>query len=372
MTSPSTSVAFDKLGDLRNKHHDNELAQNYVLTKQLPVKYNPTIAERAGEHRFDARETAALDAVIVVARHLLAMVTTPHRQIGDQNPLACMIWADLTDPRAFEQQHQARYAILSGFREKYKDRLISFYNLIENKEMWDTFWSIPPFQLWHPVVMAKREGEMEWIKAEIESQRNLTKDALVQYRGHGDLSDHINAGFGTFVDDESGVLHHWQSNDPIVIRVNYRHEAEGIAPKTWNDLQEIQVRPHRLFDVRGDGGRPCLEYDTTGGQPKRYTLLAVVRVGGHKAENDCIRLYGVDSEYVDLPKEASHLSGASWRLGDKGDRYLLYYILAPTRLVGGNDQEIVYRQPHAKEKRSTAKAAAKLKPGQAAPVTEGA
>ncbi|KAI2780510.1 hypothetical protein F4815DRAFT_499237 [Daldinia loculata] len=352
MASPAT---FEKLGDLRKKYPGNELAQNYALTSQVPRMDRGGHSEGGGDggglgggergnplEKAKARETCAVEAAIVVARHILAAVGDRYRQIKDGNPLACMIWADLDDPEGFSQHHEAKEAILRHFLAKPHVTGVSFYNLMESQEMLDTFWSLPAFQLWHPDVMARKEGSEVWEKAEIEDPAVLTREGLIKYYGDRDLGDRIGESFGTFIDKDTRLIQHWHSNEPVVIRVFFSNlNINGARPKTWEDLREINVKSHHFAKSEsGKEGYVKLKYDGTGGASKTYILLAAVRLGAWKDENDLVRLYQADGENIPLPNDVGY-RGPEWRLGDPGEKYLLYYRLSPfPPLVGGSGFEI--------------------------------
>ncbi|KAF3067113.1 hypothetical protein GL218_08926 [Daldinia childiae] len=352
---------FEKLRDLREKYPGGELAQNYALTRQIPRRFRMGTGRlNKGDYDKMCREAFALDAAIVVARHLLAAVADRYRQIKSGSPLARMIWADLEDTDSFQQQQSARMAILESFREKRKGEQISFYSVMESQEMLDTLWCLPAFQLWHPTVMAKKEGTKKWEKTEVEDPALLTRKALINYSGAGDLGAHISDSFGMFLD--GNIVQHWKSNEPVVIRVFHSNNAQAEEPKTWKDLREIWVKSHRLRDVEDETGRATRRYDKTGGPPKRYILLATVRLGAWKEENDRVRLYGADGEYVHLPKDTINYAGIEWTLGTVGDRYLLYYRLATLPpAVGGSGSEFVVRPPALGKKHAMMVAAVTMK-----------
>ncbi|OTA92903.1 hypothetical protein M434DRAFT_386487 [Hypoxylon sp. CO27-5] len=346
MASSSDRIAFEKLGDLRKKYPDSEDQQNYALAMKFPRRYNWRVGQgdqmTLGVGRYSEKEVCALDAIIIVLRRLLALVSWEHRAVDDRNPFACMIWADLADEDGVEAQHQARFAILNRFQEILEGRPICFLNLMENEVMWETFWSLPALKLWHPTVLARKENpvnelEKKWTKAEIEDPGNLIKVALIKYRGHKALGDYVTERFGTFFDDESHVIQHWQSNEPAVLRVLYDHE-DDTSPKVWNDLKRIGVNSHRLFRDE-----------------------QVVRLG--KDENDRIRLYDINGRCIQLPNQTLNYSGTEWRLGSPNDRYLLYYTPEPPRpLVGGDDNEVSYRPTNVKTFFSEAITAITMKP----------
>ncbi|OTA56760.1 hypothetical protein K449DRAFT_437600 [Hypoxylon sp. EC38] len=330
MASSSHRIAFEKLGDLRMKYPDSEDQQNYALAMQFPRRYNWRVGQgdqkTLGVGRYSEKEVCALDAVIIVLRRLLAIVSWEHRGVDDRNPFACMIWADLADEDGVEAQHQARFAILNRFQEILEGRPICFLNLMENEVMWETFWSLPALKLWHPTVLARKENpanelEKKWTKAEIEDPGNLIKVALIKYRGHKALGDYVT-----------------ERNEPAVLRVLYDHQDDDTSPKVWNDLKRIGVNSHRLFRDE-----------------------QVVRLG--KDENDRIRLYDINGRCIQLPNQTLNYSGTEWRLGSPNDRYLLYYTPEPPRpLVGGDDNEVSYRPTNVKTFFSEAMTAITMKP----------
>lgn len=176
MPSKSTvSVEFNKLGDLRKKYPDDELAQNYALTTQFPQKHKMHWMGSGGQGSISGNDVNSLDAVIVTTRHLISLVAMPYRKVSDNNLFVSMIWADLDDPSGYNDQHQARFAILNRFREENPGRPINFLTLTENYNMWETFWRMLPFQLWHPVVMAGGEDPEGWRLAEREDEIEIIK-----------------------------------------------------------------------------------------------------------------------------------------------------------------------------------------------------
>ncbi|KAI1480017.1 hypothetical protein F4774DRAFT_418343 [Daldinia eschscholtzii] len=320
-----SSALLEKLRDLRDKYPGDELTQNYALTTQIPQRIRMDRRRMKPGFNRDIEEFA-LDAAIVVARHLLAAVADQHRQIKNDSPLARMLWADLSDPEGYEGQEKARMTILKSFRENPNVASISFYAVMESDEMLEILWDLPAFQLWHPTVMAKKEGSQNWDKANIKNPAVLKKKALIVYDGSGDLGEHISKSFGVFL--SGGVVQHWTSNEPVGIRVFHTNTARTAEPKKWRDLREIWVKSHGVKEVQDENGCVTRRYDETGGPPKRYILLATVYLGAWKGETDRIRLYGADGGYVMLPRDALPYAGIEWSLGSSGDKYLLYYRLA--------------------------------------------
>ncbi|OTB08561.1 hypothetical protein M426DRAFT_263814, partial [Hypoxylon sp. CI-4A] len=329
--SSSNIPVFDKLGDLRQKYLDDEWAQGVALMTQWPAKFKWNYLPGFTAHSkglFNDVDVRNLQAVIVMLRHLLGFVTCSHRQIGEQNRLSGMLWADLEDEAGFAQQAQAQVAFLRWFQEQYSGRPITFENLVDNDHMWATFWNIPAFRLFHPVILAKTLAESEWHEARTDDPGLLVKRSMIEYQGQRDLGEHISERFRTVVDDD-GIVRHRQSGDPSIIRVRYQHGCPD-PPKTFQDLREIQVRPHQLREV-DENGKISYKYDTSGGEPKTYLLVGVMRHGHVRNQSDLIRLYGIDGRY----RRSAHVhtvnyTGIDWKLvGNVDDVYLLYYALAP-------------------------------------------
>ncbi|KAI1798643.1 hypothetical protein F4811DRAFT_173875 [Daldinia bambusicola] len=352
---------FDTLCDLREKYPGDELSQNYALTTQIPTRSRRQTRKLHAYSDPSDREEFALDAAIVVARHLLAAADGQYRQMKRETHLTRLLWADFSDPEGSDAQEEARNSILESYKKNPDVASVTFYSVMESKEMRDILWSLPAFQLWHPTVMAKKEGTKKWEKANIEDPARLSKEALIIYNGTGDLGEHISKKFGIFLKD--GIVQCWRSNEAVAIRVFYTNTAQTAGPKKWKDLREIWVRSPGAREVVDENGDITRRFDPTGGPPKRYILLATVYLGAWKDEADRVRLYGADGEYVPLPTAALPYTGIEWRLGNPGDRYLLYYRLATLASpAGGSDLEVVIYPSGMKQKMARMKAAATLKP----------
>ncbi|KAI1104361.1 hypothetical protein F4804DRAFT_332375 [Jackrogersella minutella] len=72
LTSLESCIDLEELGDIRERYPDDERAQDYALKKQMPCRYSTSA--KIGPHRYTIKDASALDADIVVARHLLAKV----------------------------------------------------------------------------------------------------------------------------------------------------------------------------------------------------------------------------------------------------------------------------------------------------------
>ncbi|XXH03213.1 hypothetical protein Hte_009610 [Hypoxylon texense] len=313
MALVSTAPAdFSKLGGLREKYADDELAQNYALTSQFPQKHK---AHRHGsgggggrQGGINGREVNSLDAVIVTARHLLSLV---------EATATCL------------------------FREANPGRPVNFLTLTENRNMCETFWCMYPFQLWHWGVLAGGEDPAGWRLAEKEDETEIIKQSLISYDGNGDLGDRITGQFGTFRDEDNGIYQQWQGNCPCVIRVHYHHESDDEV-KGWDQLREIKIRQYRLQHLANENGDAMIRYDSTGGPLYSYNLVAIVRIGNTPGEADRIRLYSIDGQNVHLLNDA---------------------MAYPPRMPsGGVREEVILRPPGVRSKIEAARKAVILKP----------
>ncbi|KAI2601973.1 hypothetical protein GGR54DRAFT_626231 [Hypoxylon sp. NC1633] len=350
MENLQISPRIGQLGDLRSRYAGDLYAQSMVLTKDCPLPYVETEARKSPdwdkELAIGMREVNSLDAAIVVLRHLFERVGTSGREGSDGNPLEAMIWADLADPSTAIEQTKARYLIIKKFCVAYPQKQLSFYNLMENRRMWDTVWQRPAFMFWHKEVLERRKDASDWERVEHKIPRELARDACILYRGKSTMSKHVESYMGAMWSEEMDVWYHWRSNHPVVIRVEYRHDPGNGESKKFEDLSEINIDPQALLNRVDEQGKPYSAYYQHDSERIRYVLTVVVRLGDAQDPKDRVRLYDIYGKPRKCPgshEMSTRISGSKWTLGEQGQQrasYMLYYTYVSRDLFRVSRREV--------------------------------
>ncbi|KAI0376527.1 hypothetical protein F5Y04DRAFT_292683 [Hypomontagnella monticulosa] len=333
-------MSFSKLGDVRVKYAEDVAAQNFILNRCFPDKYDQDAAREYSDWdenvQVRPQTINSVEAAIVVMRHLFTFVGPAWRDGSDGNPLEAMIWADLADDENVKEQTMARYAIIKKFYEEDPDNTLDFFSLTECEAMWDSVWKRRPFLFWHPLVL-QNVKENKWEVVEYKVPRKLARVSRFQYRGDGTLSDFISKGLGQFWNEESQAKYYWQIDNPVIIRVYYDHKPAYGPPKGFDELNRLSINPKRLKKV----GEDKMAYYREETQRMEYQLVAVVRLAGED-DGDRIRLYGDDGKSITLPSSLGRrFGGTEWRLGEVDAKYMLYYALSrPGQATGVVPREV--------------------------------
>ncbi|OTA70842.1 hypothetical protein K449DRAFT_442613 [Hypoxylon sp. EC38] len=331
--------SHEALGDIREKYSGNEYAQNFVLSTHYPVPYD-------GSFKVDDEDINALDAVIVVLRHLFAQVSPEGRSGSDGNPLEKMIWAILADPSNMGEQSVERIRILRRFYDQLPSmRCATFYNIMENRLMWDTLWKRPAFMFWHPQVIKIVESSDNFeIVGYSGDDKELAQAACFEYDGRGTLSELISGKLGTKWNDERKASYHWQLNYPVIIRVIYEHMADNEEPKTFKDLAHLSINPHRIKEKEEDG-EFTYDYNSEDLERVAYVLVAAVHCNDHNDYKDRIRLYRITGQPIGFSADTvGRFGGGKWKFGEPTSRYMMYYAITPKGVpTGVTEEEIAPR-----------------------------
>ncbi|KAI1134684.1 hypothetical protein F5Y05DRAFT_421875 [Hypoxylon sp. FL0543] len=334
MSTESQSPSHDTLGDLREKYAGNEYAQNFVLSLHYPVPYD-------GKIPLDNDDVNSLDAAIVVLRHLFAQVSADGRDGWDGNPLERMIWAVLGEPSGREEQSRARFEILKTCKERVEGlQAATFFNLMENRLMWDTVWKRLVFMFWHPQIVEMVDGADSFELVEFCGEPSqLAMEGLIEYEGQGTLSDFLSNQLGVKRDEETKTSYLWHFNDPVILRVAYVHNPANGEPKTFKDLARISINPHRFKKSEEDGSF-IYSYDSEDPERVAYVLVAAVCCQNRQDSTDRIRLYRITGQPIAFAADSiGRFGGDQWKLGQKETRYMLYYALTPAGVPSDVVQE---------------------------------
>ncbi|KAJ3561726.1 hypothetical protein NPX13_g8834 [Xylaria arbuscula] len=314
----------DGLGDIRLLFPHDELAQNYALSSWEPSIFIRQVAEAhfEGKWRKESFKREGIEALDI---------------------------ANFSDPSTIEEQTLKRARILLQFNQDQSNQSLAAiaYSLLEHEAIWDTFWSMPAFRLWDPIVLVRKAGEKKWKPSNMfengrvanttiitwpnggrqpntDERINMAKDSMVHYNGVGDLGEVISKKFGTFRDNETGQDQHWQAAHHNIIRVFYDTVEPGAQSKSFDDICHVQVKPSRLVRLTDANGKNVTTVDLF---PIDFTLVAVINMSQRRAPGDFLRCYNGIGDYIRVAPDVEQriCPKQDWRLGEMDHRYMLFY-----------------------------------------------
>ncbi|TGJ84442.1 hypothetical protein E0Z10_g4294 [Xylaria hypoxylon] len=293
------------------------------------------------------------DAAIVVLRHLNSHVHADYRHsdsiVKEElcHPILRFVWADLESESSVVAQIILRYEMQVVDDPKGE---ITLFKLFESPAMWNSLWAREPFRLFHPTILGRPRDGMKW--KVVRAHASIIEESLVKWNGAKGLADHISSLFCRTVHVETGHQFVEMFNDPAIIRVLYKHTAEGQAPATYQDLREIHIAPRRITQSKDDLTQLVRLAPEDDKERVRYTLVAVVRCSGQAEEADRIRLYSVIGHPMSLPTGLNKYVGTYWNIGDANDpgrAYLLFYAQAPPDPISGlHGEPMAHKQSNVK------------------------
>lgn len=232
--------------------------------------------------------------------------------------------------------------------------------------MWRHFWSRPEFTLWvgleveqmddwaplervlksdgteASATMLARQSLIPWCPEDMTLEQRVSRPSMA--RGFDD-------------EQQERTLRHvqrWSRGTLECIRVEYDQGAGGeLTACGFEDLVRLSISPEVLEVQRGKA-------KWVDGTELSYRLIAVVKLGSPAH----IRTYDKAGQYL-VPRALSSRDVAclnnDWELGQRGAKYMLYYVLAkpwdprevPTALERGNESAVDLRQQQSRPRRRT-------------------
>lgn len=217
---------------------------------------------------------------------------------------------------------------------------LSFLQLANNLLMHKTMWSHEFYQLYtgyprsQPIEAKIRDKwgyeDAHWNVPE------MAKRGLVTWDGKGNMGDFISRNFGVVTSIADQMRYMWSLNPPVVIRVHYR--APAVDLPDFSHLRKIKINGL----LRELGGNEY-KMDSPEVGSRTWVLIMVVRLRKGDEGGDYIRRYSLDGKEM-LPPYDYIEGDNSWRLGEPGREYMLFYTRGPDRdLVRGGLPEVAYR-----------------------------
>ncbi|KAK9422954.1 hypothetical protein SUNI508_04621 [Seiridium unicorne] len=317
-----TNQYLEHLGDVRVKYAQYPRTLQFQLTRSHPQKYTSEAVAGPFEMNKDDPhlniDLSSLDIAIVLLRFLQSYVREDHRvypgalngeapaneaQAKDEEeyPLLRLIWADFDYPGP---ELRRKLIADSAVRRLVFHQLLmretaglppTFLEITENKDMYQRFWSRPPFLLFHNQMIHRGSVEEDWVVEDFDSVPCLTilaEQSKVELDCKGDLATLIGSKFGY-------------------------HEVQGTGSE--------YIRP------------------TGGAALMRMTLVATVHIPRQGSEG--LRLYLPTFEQVHLSPAMAKYGNDSVRMGDAGEgEWMLYYVPAPEFRFNDEYPEITPRQ----------------------------
>ncbi|OTA85729.1 hypothetical protein M434DRAFT_400124 [Hypoxylon sp. CO27-5] len=351
---------FTFLPDLRDMHPRSADAQSGFLEYQLPSRHSLRLGP------LSRGDLNGIDVFVCLVRHLYNHLPIKWRDDAEirqedmKNPVLRFSWSDFgRSENCVRAQDSIREDIVHLLRGDFGVANFSFLGLAECPLMHQTLFKREPFQLYDPnpisqKIVARGPGEDQeadkiWDAEDGRKEpAEMAKRSLIVWHGQKELGAFISDKFGVFENSQTSMRYYFYSGRPAFIRVHY-HAPAANAPN-FTHLREILIDGKGLYPREGTTST----FDIANKEQKmaRYVLIAVIRLGEASIgeDPDLIRRYTLDGKEVITPRDFRY-SDDSWRLGEPGRQYMLFYCDAPDTLPAGIRLPEVLRMPKDFEER---------------------
>ncbi|KAK9777119.1 hypothetical protein AB5N19_12353 [Seiridium cardinale] len=362
-----TNRYLEHLGDVRIKYAQYPRALKFKLTRSQPQTY--TSEAVAGVFEMDKDnphlnvDLSSLDIAIVLLRFLQSYVREDHRvclgalkgeapaneaQAKDEEeyPLLRLIWADFDYPgpelrrKLIADSAVRRLVFQHLLMRKTAGSPPTFLEITENKDMYQRFWSRPPFLLFHNQMIHRESVEEDWVVEDFDSVPCLTilaEQSKVEWDCKGDLGTLIGSKFGYHEVPGTESEYIRQTGGAAVMRVHMKPSEK--SRKKWEDMREIQFNQCIMGKAIRDNTPGTVPIFV----PVKMTLVATVHIP--RQGSGGLRLYLPTFEQVHLSPAMAKHNNDSVRMGDVDEgEWMLYYVPAPDFRFDDEYPEITPRQ----------------------------
>ncbi|KAI0020934.1 hypothetical protein F4780DRAFT_779151 [Xylariomycetidae sp. FL0641] len=206
-----------------------------------------------------------------------------------------------------------------GWKTSSDANLTSFFQLVNTKDVVETFWIRDHLRLFDSVILRKDPNQDGWTEHTRMSAKQASKKNVIKYDGDGDLGQSVGRPFVPRR-TATGEWYLWETNKPLAIRVHFT-PAEGVNQKGFMELRQFSF-PAR---VRHTGNIASIKHRKQDLEMMHYRLSAAIRLRSQPEEDDFIRLYDAQVENLAPPVAAEPILEDTWKIGQPGHSYMLLY-----------------------------------------------